>query len=159
PARDQEARQAFQRKTGFAYIPDSDRDKRREVGDIGLVALTYYNHGVELTHARRYHEALVAYFRAMSLDPELASAVQNALAVLANWGVELAGQGAHEKALEVLATGLDLAPEDAALLHNRKVVWGTWAEAAMNEGRVDEAVARLRRDAAAVPDAASEFLA
>jgi tetratricopeptide (TPR) repeat protein len=159
PARDPIAQEAFRRQTGFAYIPDSNRDQRREVGEVGLIALTYYNHGVTQTRAKQYHEALLSYFRALSLDPELSLAVQNALAVLAGWSAELAIGDEYSKALEVLATGLDLAPRDAALLHYRKQVWGLWAVATLDRGHDDEALDLLRKAAAAVPDEAAHFLA
>ena len=152
PARDEAAQVKLKETTGFRYIADSNRDQRREVGEAGLVAIIYYNHGVTLTQEKRHHEALLAYFRAMSLDREFASAVKNALASLANWSGELAGEGKFEAAHNVLAAGLDLAPKDALLLHNRKAVWGQWAEAASKAGKDDEAADILRRAAAEVPD-------
>jgi len=53
---------------------------------------------------REVHEALLAYFRALSLDPEFGSAVKNALAALANWSVELSQAKKWEDALEVVTT-------------------------------------------------------
>ncbi len=147
PARDADARQEFTRLTGFAYIPDSNRDERREVGEVGLVAIICYNHGVEFMQDKRYHEALLAFFRAMSLDPEFDSAVKNALAVLANWSAELAQAKKFEEAVKVVATGLELAPQDATLVHNHEAVWSQWAEALTADGKVDEALAVLRRAA------------
>jgi tetratricopeptide (TPR) repeat protein len=147
PARDSDARQEFTRLTGFAYIPDSNRDERREVGEVGLVAIICYNHGVEFMQGKRYHEALLAYFRAMSLDPEFDSAVKNALAVLANWSAELAQAKKFEEAVKVVAAGLELAPQDATLVHNHEAVWSQWAEALTADGKVDEALAVLRRAA------------
>ena len=152
PSRDEAAQKEFSELTGFNYIPDSNRDQRREVGDVGLIAITYYNHGVVLSEEKRYPEALMAYFRAMSLDPESDSAVKNALAVLANWSLELANEQHFEEALNVLATGLDLAPEDATLVNNHKAVWGEWAESLMKAGKDDEAIALLQRAAREVPD-------
>jgi tetratricopeptide (TPR) repeat protein len=93
----------------------------------------------------------------MSIDPEFASAVKSALAVLATWSGELAGEGKYDEALQVLATGLRLAPQDAALRHNRTAVWGALAEAAMKAGQDAEALAILDRAAAEVPDAAGAF--
>lgn len=151
PERDKAAIAEFERMTGFRYIPDTHRDKRREVEEAGLAAIIYYNHGVLLSEERRYHEALVANFRAMSLDPEFGSAVKNALAVLANWGVELSRDGKFEEALEVVATGLALAPRDAALLNNNSAVWSEWALSAVDAGQPIEALAILKRAAAAVP--------
>jgi tetratricopeptide (TPR) repeat protein len=152
PARDQAAQQQFEKETGFRYIPDSHRDQRREIGEAGLVAIVYYNHGVTLTDQKRNHEALLAYFRAMSLDQEFNSAVKNALAVLANWSLELAGAGKFEAAINVLSTGVELAPKDARLVHNRKVIWGDWAMAAAKAGKEEEALDILRRASKEVPD-------
>jgi tetratricopeptide (TPR) repeat protein len=153
PARNKAAQAEFEKLTGFAYIPDSHRDRRREVGELGLLAIVYYNHGVGLTQQKRYQEALLAYFRAMSLDPELASAVQNALAVLANWSGELSRQRKFDDALNVAGMGLQLAPQDVALLNNHKAVWSQWADALMKEGKNDEALAILRRAEQAIPKA------
>ncbi len=152
PARDEAAREQFTKLTGFAYIPDSNRDQRREVSEIGLVAITYYNHGVDLSHQKRYHEALLAYFRSMSLDSEFDSAVKNALAVLANWSVELSDEKKFDQAIDVLSTGLELAPKDATLVNNHKAVWSHWADSLIRAGKTEEALAVIDRAAKAVPD-------
>jgi tetratricopeptide (TPR) repeat protein len=158
PARDPAARAQLKARTGFTYIPDSKADQRREIRAAGLVAIVYYNRGVELTKKKRYHEALLCYFRALSLDREFVSAVKNALAVLANWGVDLARQGRFEDGLEVISAGLELAPDDATLRHNRKVFWSKWAEARASAGKKDEAVALLRKAARQVPGESAYFL-
>ena len=152
PARDPAVIARFEKTTGFRYIHDLHRDQRREVDEAGLAAIIYYNHGVMLAAKQRYHEALLANFRAMSLDAEFASAVKNALAVLARWGFELSREGKHEQALEVIGTGLALAPRDATLRTNRLAVWQTFAEQSIDAGRADEALAILERAALAVPD-------
>ncbi|MGE0796994.1 MAG: transglutaminase family protein [Lautropia sp.] len=153
PARNREAQQAFSKLTGFNYIPDAHRDRRREVGETGLLALIVYNHGVELSREKRYPEALLAYFRAMSLDPEFGSAVQNALAVLANWSAELIRQRKFEDATRIAALGVRLAPNDAALVNNRKATWSQWADALARDGKTDDALTVLRRAEREVPDA------
>jgi len=152
PARDPAVAAKVQALTGFRYIPDAHRDQRREVQEAGLAAIIYYNHGVALSEQKRYHEALMEYFRAMSLDDQFGSAVKNALAVLANWGVELSKDGKFEQALDVVGTGLALAPHDAALVNNQRAIWSRWAETAIDAGRTDEALAILSRAAEAVPD-------
>jgi len=151
PARDQAAQEQFTKLTGFAYIPDSNRDQRREVNEVGLIAITYYNHGVELTDKKRYHEALLAYFRSMSLDSEFDSAVKNALSVLANWSVELSRQKKFDEAIQVLSTGLDLAPQDATLVNNHQAVWSEWADSLIRTHKTTEALSVLDRAAKAVP--------
>jgi tetratricopeptide (TPR) repeat protein len=109
PQRD--AIEEFANKTNFVYIPDSNRDKRREVRDAGLAALVYYNHGVDRLQEKRYPEALAAFFRALSLDRESARAVQNALVTLARWGLHLSEQGRFEDAIAVAAAGVNLAQQ------------------------------------------------
>jgi tetratricopeptide (TPR) repeat protein len=151
PARDEAGIAKFEQMTGFRYIPDAHRDQRREVDEAGLAAIIYYNHGVMLSDAKRYHEALVANFRAMSLDPEFSSAVKNALAVLAKWGTELSHDGKFQEALQVVTTGLALAPEDATLVNNHSAIWSEWALSAVDAGKPAEALAILERAAAAVP--------
>jgi tetratricopeptide (TPR) repeat protein len=152
PARDPAAREQFTKLTGFAYIPDSNRDQRREVGEIGLIAITYYNHGVELSQQKRYHEALLAYFRSMSLDSEFDSAVKNALAVLANWSVELSNEKKFDQAIDVLSAGLELAPKDATLVNNHLAVWSHWGDSLIRAGKTEEALAVIDRASKAVPD-------
>ena len=152
PSRDRLAQEQFTRRTGFRYIAERHRDKRREIGETGLVALIWYNHGVKLSKAKRFGEALTSYFRALNLDPQFASAVRNVLAALANWSVELSRAGEFEEAVNVVNTGLALAPDDATLVNNRRAVWIGWAEAAMKNGDDAEALAILRRAADEVPD-------
>ncbi len=151
PARNKTGLAAFEKATGFRYIADSHRDKRREVDSAGLAAIVYYNHGVLLGRAGRHHEALLSYFRAMSLDPEFGSAVKNAMAELANWGVALSKKGEFESALEVVRTGLALAPADALLRSNRDAIWSRWVETTTDAGKPVEAVALVRRAIADVP--------
>jgi tetratricopeptide (TPR) repeat protein len=157
PARDRDALRDFEKVTGFQYIPDRDRERRRELREAGLVAIICYNQGVDAAREKRYHEALMHNFRAMSLDREFASAVKNALAVLATWGVELAREKKFKEGLEVLATGLELAPKDETLLHNRKVFWSQWADTLAEAGKSDEAVAILQRAIRVVPASADSF--
>ena len=151
PQRDPAVVARFEKATGFRYIEDIHRDQRREVEEAGLAAIIYYNHGVTLSHEKRFHEALLAYFRAVSLDAEFDSAVKGALGVLAKWGVELAEAGAPQAALEVIDTGLALAPKDAALVNNRLWAWQRWSEREIDAGHPDEALSILDRAAQAVP--------
>ena len=135
--------------------PPADRyaGKRREVGELGLAAVIAYNHGVELGEENKHHEAMLANFRALSLDPNSPSAAANALAAFVKWGNELAAAGKYEEALAVVAAGLELAPKNAALLNNHKVTWHEFAEARTKAGKDEEALAILRRAAKAIPGA------
>lgn len=144
PARNLQVLDEFARTTGFRYIPDSNRNERREIGEVGLVAITYYNHGVLQAKEKQYGAALLSYFKALSLDPQFSSAVQNALATLANWSVELARERSFDKATAVLNSGLELAPNDLTLKHNFKYVWQTRVQALADAGDTPQALALLR---------------
>ncbi len=151
PARDRAAQRRFEQQTGLRYIPDSHRESRREINATGLVALIYYNRGVSFTEKKQHHRALLAYFRAMSMDKEFNSAVKNALAGLVNWGNEQLDRGEFESATQVIATGLALAPKDASLLHNQDVAFTKWALALGDQKQLEKALGVLRRAASVMP--------
>jgi tetratricopeptide (TPR) repeat protein len=133
--------------------PPADRyaGKRREVGELGLASVVAYNHGVGLADDKRHHEAALANFRALSLDPANPGAANNALAAFVKWGLDLSEDGKYEEALAVVAAGLEVAPKDSALRNNHKVFWHHYAEDRMKAGKDDEALAVLRRAAKAIP--------
>jgi len=151
PSRDPAILKEINATTGFSYIPFSHQDKRREIRQTGLVAVTYYNHGVMLSGEKKYHEALLAYFKALSMDSQFASAVRNILSSLASWGIELSDNKQFDEALTVVRTGLKLAPEDATLLNNRKAIWYSWAESAIDSGNSEKALQIFARAAEDVP--------
>ena len=153
PARDRKALNQFQEQTGFQYIPDRHQDKRREVDETGLLALTCYNHGVHHTEQGRYPQALAAYFRALNLDPEFPSAIQGALSVFALWGKTLAETEKFQQAITVVQAGLRLAPEDQTLRHNQQVFWQTWALTEIKANRKEPALDILRHAHRQVPKA------
>ncbi|MFK7766071.1 MAG: hypothetical protein AB8B55_02430 [Mariniblastus sp.] len=145
PARNKTAIDEFQRQTGFAYIPDKNRTKRRELGETGLIAITYYNHGVGFTKRKKYREALISYFKALNLDANNKSAVKNVLSVFSGWSHELAKAGDFEKAISVLNTGLELAPQDRNLLHNYDIVWRLRINELITSGNPKQAIKELKR--------------
>jgi len=156
PSRDQIKN--FEKLTGFRYIADHHRHLRREVTEAGLAALIYYNRGVELSAAKRHHEALLAYFRAMNLDSEFASAAKNALATLGNWSYELLTQRKWQQAVDVITIGVELAPNDAVLTNNQLAIWNRWAASLIDAGKRDEAVAVLKQAGKALPKGGFEAM-
>jgi tetratricopeptide (TPR) repeat protein len=153
PTRDRKAVEAFQATTGFAYIPDRRPDKRRELTPLELVSFIYYNHGVDLADREDYHGALLANFRALSLDPGSNSAVKNALSALANWSVSLLRQDAYAEALDVVRLGLTLAPQDRTLNHNHRAIWQRRLDGAAEMLPAGEFMALVDEAAAELPDA------
>ncbi|MEC9002897.1 MAG: hypothetical protein VX644_05960 [Planctomycetota bacterium] len=156
PARDPRILERFTRETGFNYIPDRHADKRREVTNIGLMALTYYNHGVTHSENEDYAAALVDYFRALSLDPEFPSAIQNVLSTLHHWSGDLSKASRFEKALDVVSIGLHLAPDDHRFHHNQKALWQAWALDEIENDRREAALSILARAAKALPEGGFE---
>ena len=156
PARDPRVLKQFTQQTGFNYIPDRHADKRREVTNIGLLALTCYNHGVFHSDKNQHAEALVDFFRALNLDPEFPSAIQAVVGTLGNWSGELIAQDNFEQALEVISVGLRLAPEDNQFRHNQKIVWQSWAITEIKNNRRQQGLEIFKRAAKALPKAGFE---
>jgi tetratricopeptide (TPR) repeat protein len=156
PSRNRQALEAFESTTGFSYIPDRRPDKRREITPLALISFIYYNHGVALSDKARHHEALLAYFRALSLDPESASAVKNALAALANWSIALSDQGDFEQALDIVQLGLSLAPEDRTLIYNHRVLWQQRINLAADQLEIEAFMALIDQAQVALPAAGFE---
>ncbi len=153
PARSRKAASKFAERTGFAYIPVSRSHLRRETSALGLIALIYYNRGVEYSSREEHYTALLYYFRALSLDQEAASAIKNALASISNWGLRLAKSGDFDGGLKVLNVGLSLAPEDRGLKHNKKALWQMRINDARDNGSREKLIAVLREADAAMPNA------
>lgn len=152
PARDPAAVAEFAARTGFAYIPDSDRDRRREVTDAGLLAMVWYNHGCRLAADGDHRAALAAYFRALGLDRELAAAAKNALVSLAAWALAEGAAGRFDTGRAVARAGLDLAPNDPRVRYAHARVWADSAEAEAGRNGLDAGLAVLRQAAGEVPD-------
>jgi len=142
PARDRAAMQAFSRTTGFTYINDKNRSKRRELDEAGTVALTYYNHGVTASKNEDYPAALLNYFRALSLDPLNKSAIKNTLSVLSNWGVQEIENDNPQRAVDILEAALNFAPDDRHSRHNMRYAMSKAMQAAPDTEAMSALVAK-----------------
>jgi tetratricopeptide (TPR) repeat protein len=141
-----EQRDKLRKEKGIEVLASKHGEKGRELREPGLVATIYSNRSAALAKAARYHEAAVAGFCGLSLDPESPNAANNALAALTNWSLALSKDGKHEDAVRVASTGLAMGPrDDSSLRRNRIVIWGRWAEALVKAGKEDEALALLGR--------------
>jgi tetratricopeptide (TPR) repeat protein len=152
PLRDKAAVAEFESRTGFTYVPDSDRDQRREVTDAGMLAMIYFNHGVARFQAGDFPAALAAFFRALSLDRDLAAATKNALVALAAWSVTEAEAGRFPAARTIVRTGLALAPNDARLQYARVQILAEYADHEFARAGLDAGLAALREAAAEAPE-------
>jgi tetratricopeptide (TPR) repeat protein len=152
PRRDDQTSAQLRRPDGDVYVPSKHADKRREIGEIQLIAAVYSNRCSEHEKEGRYHEAVIAGFSALCLDPASQAATRNALAALANWGPALANAGSFTEAVKVGELGVRLAPDEPATRANFKATWIKFARAEMKAGRETEAVAVLRRGLKATRD-------
>jgi tetratricopeptide (TPR) repeat protein len=107
PLRDKAAQKEFAELTGFTYIPARHRKKQREIDEAALVAAIYYNRGVEFGRENRYREALRVNICALSLDPRLAAAADNARAALVDWAGEALREGKVDLALDIIRQNVE----------------------------------------------------
>lgn len=90
---------------------DAASTSSRQLSNGGLVALVYYNQGVDLLERHDYPAALAANVKALRFDPDNAMAFGNLLATLNNWALDLETQGNLTAAMSLLRHGHALAPE------------------------------------------------
>ncbi len=108
---DDPKRQAQSVRDTLGTLPDSARMPNREVCGIGLVAMVYYNRGVDLLAAARYAEAASANAKALTLDPDSQTARGNLLATVNNWAIALGQSGRLDEAISILEAGMAIDPQ------------------------------------------------
>jgi tetratricopeptide (TPR) repeat protein len=124
----------------------------REISPAELVAVIYYNRGVDLLQEMRYAAAVSVNLRALRLDPKNATAFGNLLASINNWSLALCEAGDCAEAAELLARGLTVAPDHESFHANQRHVYRTWIQSLATAGRQSEAVAVLAAARQAEPD-------
>lgn len=117
------ARVANLSPSGFENLP------RRRVSHAGLVAMIYYNRGIDAFYEGRYGDAVAENRRALLLDPANPVARGNLLAAVNNWALALGDEGNFEAAEALLAAGLRFAPDHRPFAHNAAHVEGLRSKA------------------------------
>lgn len=113
----------------------------REINEQGLVAVLYYTRGYFHGKAKRHHEALLAYFNALSLDTNLPSANRNALSELINWSVDLGKMNQYTAARDEATLAFQLAPRDKIVHQNMMYAVHQGMKHLLDAGQLAEAVA------------------
>lgn len=137
-----------------ALARDSAADRaaaRREIGSAALVAVIYYNRGVDLLNEKRFAEAVSVNVRALRLDPENETAAGNLLASINNWALALGADGRFDDAIALLNRGLAAAPDHEPFHTNLRHVYRIWIQSLASAGRQREALAVLVEAKAADP--------
>jgi tetratricopeptide (TPR) repeat protein len=125
---------------------------RRPIGPLGLVAIVYYNRGVEHIERHAFQDALLANAKALRFDPTSAAARANLLAAVNNWALAESAAGEFARSARILEAGLDMAPEHAMFRVNYVVVHQQWVKHLAARGLHDEALAILVHAAGHLPD-------
>jgi tetratricopeptide (TPR) repeat protein len=107
---------------------DAADANRRQVSSLGLVAMIYYNRGIDAFYDHRYTDAVAANRRALLLDPDNSTARGNLLAAVNNWALALSDAGRYADAETLLAAGLRYDPTHEPFTHNAAHVQQLWSQ-------------------------------
>lgn len=108
----------------------------RELTSVEVLALLYYNQGLELMTAGNYWPAWRCACLAVNLDPDHEAAVESLSAVAGRWAFELSGQQRFADASYVLAKSRQLLPHDVHLADHEVHVCAAWARHLAQQGQL-----------------------
>jgi tetratricopeptide (TPR) repeat protein len=143
-----DAEQAVIARTTVGQRPSGGRDIR----PAELVAVIYYNRGVDLLEDQQFAGAVSVNLRALRLDPANETAFGNLLASINNWSLALCEQGQFAGAAALLARGLSLAPDHQPFRTNQRHIYRSWIQSLAAAGRQREAMAVLAAARQTDPD-------
>lgn len=105
-----------------AALGSAATSHRRILSSIELLAVVYYNRGVEAFAKRDFAAACACNLIALRLDNDNASARDNLLAAINNWALQSAKRGDIPLATNLLARGRNLAPDRSDLKATERFV-------------------------------------
>lgn len=114
----------LERTLGTVAAQSADRAPAdgRQLDDLALAAIIYYNRGLDHLEAGRFAESLAANRTAMRLDPRNGAARANLLATLNNWSLDHYRRGNMAAAVQLLEQGLAVDPNYALFRENLAAV-------------------------------------
>lgn len=117
-------RAALQRTLGAVAATTADRRPidGRSLDDVALVAIVYYNRGLDHLEAGRFAESIATNRTALRLDPRNGAARANLLATLNNWSLDRYRRGDVAEAVRLLEQGLAIDPNYALFRENLAAV-------------------------------------
>jgi len=131
--------------------PSRHGAEAREISRVQMVAMIYYNRGVDLLAEKRFEQAAVANAKALRLDPASTTARGNLLATINNWAIELGHRQQFAEAANLLRKGLAFDPHYETLALNFVHVHHQWVAYLCDTGAFQEALAVLDQAAAELP--------
>ncbi len=114
-------------------------DAPRRLNHWQLVAIVYYNRGVDHAEQGNYPAAVASNHKALKLDPVSQTARKNLLGAINNWALSLADEGKHADALALLEHGRQLAPDHETFSTNVVALYQRWVDELCREHRFAEA--------------------
>ncbi|MHC4402217.1 MAG: tetratricopeptide repeat protein [Planctomycetota bacterium] len=134
--------------------PETSAAGPSEVTAVGLVAMIYYNQGIDLLGQGQFAPAAAANVKALRLDPSSSTARGNLLATVNNWAIHLSGAGRHEEAIGLLRQGVAFDPSYEPFQANYTYVHHQRIETLCHQRRFPEALNLIvRAEADAVDEA------
>jgi hypothetical protein len=92
------------------------------IDDVALVAMIYYNRGVDALRHNDFEEAIRLNRLALSLDSENSEARGNLLSAINKRALELTSEGRFAAAMELVEHGLSIEPSHSPLRQNRAFI-------------------------------------
>ena len=129
----------------------------RTVSSAQLLAVIYYNRGVDLIRRGDDTGAIVANLRAMSLDPQSATARGNLWVAVNNSALGQCRDQRFSAAAGLISRARQAVPHHAALKANELYIYQQWSAELCRQNRLTEAMAVLDAGLARQPE--SEILA
>ncbi|MHC4180022.1 MAG: hypothetical protein ACYSWU_21165, partial [Planctomycetota bacterium] len=149
---DDPRKQAELVERALGRVPSTDRARAREVSEVQMAAMIYYNRGVDLLAAGRFDQAATANDKALRLDPHSTTARGNLLATINNWAIALGSSNRYPEAVDLLREGLRLDPEYETFAPNYVHLHHQWVEHLCQSGQFAEALDVLAWAAAEMPN-------
>lgn len=150
---DRAKRRALVEETLGKKSPDSTSG--RPLSAAGLVALIYYNAGVDALVDERFSDAAQYNLKALRLDPANRLARGNLLATLNNWALARAGRRDYAGAIELLGHGRRIDSDHEPFRANLITLYQRWSDDLSAQGREIEARAVRARARSELPEKAS----
>jgi hypothetical protein len=124
----------------------------REVTPVQMMAMIYYNRGVDYMTDKRFSEAAAVNAKALRLDPENATARGNFLATLNNWSIDWCASRHYRAAEKLLKEGIAFDKEYPKFQQNFVYLHYQWSEQLCNAGRYAEAIELLKKASEELPE-------
>lgn len=109
-------------ETPIVGLSTESQDEGVPISEVALVAMIYYNRGVEALRQNDFELAIARNRLALLLDTENTDARGNLLSAINKRGLELTTQKRFEAAIELVEQGLKIEPNHAPLRQNRAFI-------------------------------------